>query len=641
MTKKATRNKPASNDLLKPFLDLSESEETFRVLINEYPLPTLLSEIPSGKILFVNRREVQLLDKDIAEVVGKTPNEVGLLKNPDDQEKLTGLIMRQGYVDNVEVEGASFDGTASTNLISMRLISVCGKTYCLTVLHDITERKMAEEALRQSEQKYRELANTVPVGIFEFDDSGKLTFVNKTLFGWFGYSDDEFTAGINILNLIDPGDRQRLKENMARIETLQASPPREYCLVRKNGEKIQVLALTKPITATGEFLGVRGILLDLTEKKKIELALQNAAKLESLGVLAGGIAHDFNNLLTGVYGFVDLARFITKEPQVNVYLEKMLDSMHRAKALTLQLLTFSKGGSPVRKITPLGPFIRETAQFALSGSNCSCRFMLPEDLRQCNIDKNQIAQVIDNIVINAQQAMPGGGTIEISAANVSFGKKGHPPLTPSDYVKISIHDSGVGIPQEIMPRIFDPFFTTKTKGHGLGLATSYSIVNRHSGCIDVDSQPGMGSTFHVYLPSSPETIVEREPATGNHKGSGVILVMDDEDVVRETFRHILERLGYTAQCINDGKEAVALYIRETTAGRRIAAMILDLTVPGGMGGMEAVVEIRKLNKELPIFVSSGYADNAVMKDPDAHGFTGSIAKPFTMADLSELLNAIV
>jgi CheY-like chemotaxis protein len=333
---------------------------------------------------------------------------------------------------------------------------------------------------------------------------------------------------------------------------------------------------------------------------------------------------------------MDLARLESKDPKITEYFEKMLATMKRAKALTLQLLTFSKGGAPVQKITPLTPFIQESAQFALSGSNISCRFSLADDLHQCNIDKDQIAQVIDNIVINAQQAMPDGGTIEISAVNLSFKEKEHPSLSKGDYVKVSIKDTGVGIPREILPRIFDPFYTTKLKGHGLGLAMCYSIINRHGGCIDVESQPGKGSTFHVYLPASSEAAAAKAATVNTHKGSGTIIVMDDEAVLRDTIRQMLELMGYTVICKGNGKEAVDFFMSETP--KRFAAMIFDLTVPGGMGGLEAVTEIRKSDKEIPIFVSSGYAENSVMKNPVEYGFTASIAKPFTLGDLSEMLN---
>ena len=388
----------------------------------------------------------------------------------------------------------------------------------------------------------------------------------------------------------------------------------------------------------GTILGTTGYSRDITERKRMEVELQKAQKLESLGVLAGGIAHDFNNLLTGIFGFIDLARTASKDPRVSGYLETTLSSINRARALTMQLLTFAKGGAPVRKITPLVPFIKETAQFALSGSTISCKFFLAENLRLCNIDKNQIGQVIDNIVINAQQAMPSGGEIEITAQNVSLGEKEHCLLPKGDYVVISIKDSGIGMHKDVMPRIFDPFYTTKTKGHGLGLATCYSIVNRHGGCIDVGSEPGKGSVFHVYLPASPGPVAANAPAMAARKGSGSIIVMDDEDAIRRTYREMLESLGFSVVCQNDGKAAVDFYRSEVEAKRSYAAMIFDLTIPGGMGGIEAVAEVRKFDGKIPVFVASGYADDPVITDPAKYGFTASLSKPFTIEELSEMLN---
>ena len=388
----------------------------------------------------------------------------------------------------------------------------------------------------------------------------------------------------------------------------------------------------------GTILGTTGYSRDITERKRMEVELQKAQKLESLGVLAGGIAHDFNNLLTGIFGFIDLARMASKDPRVSGYLETTLSSINRARALTMQLLTFAKGGAPVRKITPLVQVIKEAAQFALSGSNISCKFFLAENLWLCNVDKNQIGQVVDNIVINAQQAMPNGGEIQITAENVSLGEKEHCLLSKGAYVIISIKDSGIGMHKDVMPRIFDPFYTTKMKGHGLGLATCYSIVNRHGGCIDVESELGKGSIFHVYLPASPGPVAANAPVMATHKGSGSIIVMDDEEAIRLAYREMLELLGFSVICKNDGKETVDFYRSEVEAKRSYAAMIFDLTIPGGMGGIEAVAEIRKFDKEIPVFVASGYADDPVIKNPPAYGFTASISKLFTMAELSEMLN---
>ena len=377
----------------------------------------------------------------------------------------------------------------------------------------------------------------------------------------------------------------------------------------------------------------------MLERENMLKKTQNMDRLESLGILAGGIAHDFNNLMGGILGYIDMARLITKEGKVSSYLSKAMNAIDRARALTGQLLTFAKGGAPIQKIDHLFPFVEETAKFALSGANVSCNFDVPQDLWACNFDKNQIGQVIDNFVINAQQAMPVGGTIEFSSRNITFAENEHPLLEKGNYVKISITDTGIGIPKELLAKIFDPFFTTKPKGHGLGLATCYSIIKRHGGCIDVESEQGKGSTFHVYLPASTETVsAAKKKTVKTHHGSGTFLVMDDEEVMRETISDMLGALGYTVVSKNHGQGAIDFYHSETKSNRTIVGMIFDLTVPGGMDGKAAIEEIRKTNKDIPAFVASGYADDPVMKNPAEYGFSASICKPFMRKELTEMLN---
>jgi PAS domain S-box-containing protein len=737
-----------------------ESEENFRVLFEENPLPMFLSELPSGKIAFANKRLASVLHRDVEDIVGRTANDLGMLKNHGDQDELPRLIPEHGYIDNVEVGKVFPDGSLGTDLVSLRHVSMQGKQYCLVVLQDITERKraeealqeseerfsktfrtsphafvitniedgsfidvndafcassgfsreevfanstislkiwvnvedrlrmvrdlrngedvsrretllrkktgqivisllyarvirlkrqscviaimediterkQAEEALRESEQKYRSLVDNANQGIVVVQN-GLFKFVNKKVEQLWG-APEEKLLNTPILDVVYPDDRHLLLENREkRIKGELFRTTYEFRLVAADGRICWVEINPVPIVWRGQ-PATLNLLTDVTQRKRMEEELQKAQRLDSLGVLAGGIAHDFNNLLTGIFGYISLARSVTSDQKALTYLDATLASMNRARALTQQLLTFAKGGAPVQKSTPLFPFLQDTAQFALSGSNILCKFVFAPNLPPCNIDKNQIGQVIDNIVINAQQAMPSGGTIEIAAVNMDISANAHPALRKGMYVKVSIKDSGIGIPKEILPRIFDPFYTTKSKGHGLGLATCYSIMNRHGGCIDVESEPSVGSTFHVYLPVASETSSVIPVVSASHKGSGTIIVMDDEDIVRSAAREMLGTLGYTAICKADGKEAISCYLDETRSRRTVTAILFDLTVPGGMGGLEAVSEIRKIDKEIPVFVVSGYADNMVMRNPLEYGFTGSISKPFTLTELSDIL----
>jgi PAS domain S-box-containing protein len=610
---------------------LKESEERFSRLAQASFEGVAIHD--KGLILDANQAMADLFGYELSEFIGMNVLDLAM---PESRDLVRNNFLA-GYEKPYEAMGRKKDGTVLVGELRSREITYKGRMVRVTAIRDITERKQAEETLHQSEQKYRDLANSLTLVIFEMDPTGLLTYANSTAFDWFGYSEADLSKGVNVLQLIVEDDRKSAVENMRRVIGLGETTSSEYSVKRKDGSIFPVLAASRPIVKNGKTVGIRGTLLDLTERKNFESVMNNAQKLDSLGVLAGGIAHDFNNLLTGIFGYIDLARSVSKDAKVAEYLESTIATMNRARALTMQLLTFAKGGSPVQKITPLAPFIQEAVQFALSGSNVSCRFSFDKNLWSCNIDKNQIGQVIDNIVINAQQAMPSGGTIEISATNSSLGEKDHPPLAKGDYVKVSIKDSGIGIPKEIMPRIFDPFYTTKTKGHGLGLATCYSIINRHGGCIDVESEQGKGSTFHVYLPASTEAAVADTAAAAAHTGSGTIIVMDDEELIQGTLQKMLESMGYAVVCKKDGREAVDFYVSETRAKKQFSAMIFDLTIPGGMGGVEAVAEIRTLNRELPVFVVSGYADNSVMRNPVDYGFTASISKPFTIAELSEML----
>lgn len=376
--------------------------------------------------------------------------------------------------------------------------------------------------------------------------------------------------------------------------------------------------------------------VDITRRKKAEEALVTAQRLESLGILAGGIAHDFNNLLSGIFGSIAIASELSDNEEAKTYLLQASGSIDRARSLTAQLLTFAKGGEPVKTTGSLSPFIEETVNFALSGSNVSCKFEIAEDLALCEFDRNQIGQVIDNLVINAKQAMSGSGVIEVSAENITVPDNENTKYLPGKYIKITVKDSGTGIPEEVLPKIFDPFFTTKSKGAGLGLATSYSIVKRHGGFIEVKSEIGKGSTFAVFLNAANGLIPsENDNIEKEHKGFGAILVMDDQEIIRETTGKMLESFGYTVINKEDGASAVEYFENNRS---NIKAMIFDLTIPGGMGGLEAVSKIREINKFVPVFVSSGYADDPVMADPQKYGFTASISKPFTKTELVKVLN---
>jgi len=506
---------------------------------------------------------------------------------------------------------------------------------------DITDRKDAVRALKESEMKFRALFEQTGGYCMVLDPNTPdgiplIIDANEAACSIHGYKKEEL-IGKPVSKIDDEEGKLLVKKRTAEIMTGKPFYV-ENTHVRKNGTTFTVAVNAKRIDIGNAPPLIFTVEYDITEKKNLEEAMQRSQKLESLGILAGGIAHDFNNILSAIFGFTELAVMKSTENEISDYLDKSLSNIERARALTQQLLTFSKGGTPVKKVEKLFPFVQETVRFALSGSSVSSKFMIDDNLWACNIDKNQIGQVVDNLTINAQQAMPNGGTINIQAKNISLSEKEHPSLVANNYVKLSIQDQGIGIPKEFLSRIFDPYFTTKSKGHGLGLSTCYSIINRHGGSIDVDSEPGKGSTFNIYIPATTEDVSAiEERSAKRHLGSGTFLVMDDDKAILDLMVEMIESLGYNVVSMTNGADALDFFKAEFKAGRKVAGMIFDLTIPGGMGGKETIKEIRKICLETPVFVSSGYSEDPIVAHPQDHGFNASIRKPFMMTDLSEML----
>jgi len=507
----------------------------------------------------------------------------------------------------------------------------------------IFERKKAENALEAEKENLAVTLRSIGDGVITTDNEGKIVTINKVAERLTEWTSTE-AAGLplfDVFNIINQNTRQPCSNPVEKV--LKTGDIVELAnhtaLISRSGKEIIIADSAAPIHNTqSQTIGVVLVFRDMTEKYKLEETMQKTQKLESLGLLAGGIAHDFNNLLGGIFGYIEMAMTETEETQVLNYLSESLNSMDRAKNLTQQLLTFSKGGNPIRKVERLFPFIQENVKFALSGTSVSSDFNVQDDLWLCKFDKNQIAQVIDNITINAQQAMPNGGIIEVSALNISISANEHTGLPAGDYVKISLKDHGIGIPKELLPLIFDPYYTTKSKGHGLGLASCYSIINRHEGCIEVESTPGQGSTFIIYLPAFEEVDeTNTKENQSQHKGKGIFLVMDDEDANLEIMKIRLEAFGYKVVLTKEGQEAVDYFKSAKQEGKNVTGMIFDLTVPGGMGGKEAIKKIRVICKDTPAFVASGYSSDPIMAEPEKYGFNASICKPFMSDELAVIL----
>ncbi len=390
-----------------------------------------------------------------------------------------------------------------------------------------------------------------------------------------------------------------------------------------------------PIIQTNKTL-LAGFTIDITERKKMEEQIRQSQKLESIGTLAGGIAHDFNNLLQGIFGYISIAKLNAGNKDKSLAaLEQAEKALHMSVNLTTQLLTFSKGGKPAKKKIPLQPVIENSVKFALSGSRVNYSLAFDKDLRHVDADEGQVGQVIQNIVLNADQAMPEGGTIVISAKNIHSMEKG-------EYIKISIQDNGIGIPENYMQKIFDPYFTTKEKGSGLGLATCYSIIKNHGGFIDVRSEPGKGTIFSVYLPAVEKENMNIEPTdVSSVVRKGKVLIMDDDELVRNIGRELLKELGHDVDTAEHGEAAIKKYKESMESGSPFDIVILDLTIRGGMGGIDTIEQLLAVNPEIKAIVSSGYADNAAVSDHHDYGFSACLSKPYKFEDLRDALNKLL
>jgi two-component system cell cycle sensor histidine kinase/response regulator CckA len=509
------------------------------------------------------------------------------------------------------------------------------------VVKEVTKEIKAEETLKESEEKYRILVESSKDGICICRDD-KFLFVNDRLCEILRYDKEEL-YNTEIWQIINEDDRNIIKEMERRREKGEEIPDvYEANIVTKDGDILFSEFSVRKITYQG-FESFMIIIRDITEYKDMEKEREKADRLESLGILAGGIAHDFNNFLTGILGNISLAKLhLSPEDEAYDILRESEKAAQSAKSLTQQLLTFSKGGAPVKVNIDIEDTIKSSANFVLSGSNVKCNFELPGNLWNVKADRGQLTQIFNNLILNAVQSMPEGGIIRIRGENLNIDKNNNLPLKNGKYVMIGIHDRGIGIPPEILPKIFDPFFTTKQKGSGLGLSTVFSIIKRHEGHITVESNMGEGTSFYIYLPATLKaTIDEKKKEKKSLKGKGKILIMDDKSFVRNAAVKALTLFGYKVKGSTDGDEAVSLYKEALNEGKPFDVVILDLTIPGGMGGEDTLKKLREVNPKVKAIVSSGYSEDPVMSEYKKHGFNAIVSKPYQYEDLCEVIRKVI
>jgi PAS domain S-box-containing protein len=529
-----------------------------------------------------------------------------------------------------------------------------GKVYVI-MIRDVTERKRFEQQIAAEKESLAVTLHSIGDGVITTDGHGKIIMINseaERLTGWTSHE----AVGQPLKSVfdvrIDLAAQAKAQKSGYRNEaqSILLNLPENATLTARDGHERVIEQVASPIRDNkNEIADVVLVFRDITERQRID-AERKAETLEQLGLFAGGIAHDFNNLLTAIIGNISLASsLVPPDSEMATRLKDAKNASLRARDLAQQLLTFARDGAPIKKTVSIGKLIQDTVSFSLRGSHSRSEFHLGSDLWPAEIDSGQISQVIANLVVNADQAMRNGGTLHVSCENLRYTSAttpAIPDLAPGDYIHIKIRDEGVGIPEKYLKRIFDPYFTTKQKGNGLGLATAYSVIKNHNGLLTVESEVHLGSTFHLYLPAAVRqkpavegttTPVAVQPVTG----TGRVLIVDDEEAIRALVELTLTQLGYQVTPAGTALEGVNIYRQKLVAGERFDAVILDLTLPGGMGGKEALKKLIEIDPTVNAIISSGYATDATMRRYQDFGFRAVITKPYEAAQLGKIVHDVI
>ena len=672
---------------------LKESEERFNKAFHASPNPMAVVTLENGRIIDVNEAYSRVTGLKREDIIGKTALEHNLWANPEQRKVFYSIINSEGRLDDFEVLLRTKSGEIRTLLFSAEKITLRGVPSLVTAAIDITERKEAEERINRLNLTLRSIRNVNQLITREKDRDLLIQSVCDSLVisrsfnsAWIVLLDEKQQpvawAGAKITKEF-PALVKLIRQNkmphcvvkaLKQKRVVVTEDPHRMCQgCPALGDDTDIGSMTIRLEIEGKIYGVfctsipKKLIYDKEEislftevatdiafaLRDIDLVAANellvqerlqVARLESIGTLAGGIAHDFNNLLTGIMGNIGLVKtYISPSDATFEMLDEAERAALRARDLTRQLLTFARGGKPIKKPINTFELIKESAEFALRGSKTKLELSLPDDLWPIEADEGQVSQVINNLVINADEAMPSGGTLKIHAENLAFKKTTALPLQSGNYVLIDIKDSGIGISPEHLQRIFEPYFTTKQRGSGLGLTTAYSVVKNHGGTITAESVQKKGSTFHIYLPATKRAVKGGKKLTVVDSGQagGKVLIMDDEEIIRKMLTNMLGMAGYTVEVSADGAEALEKYKQAKESGDPFNAVIMDLTVPGGMGGKEAMKKLLAIDPKATVIVSSGYATDSIMSDFKKYGFKAVIAKPYSVRQLRESLSSIL
>lgn len=625
---------------------LKDSEHKFRTLFNSAGDGIAIHDV-AGRFLEVNDVLCNRLGYSREELLRMTPMDIDAPESSPLVHQHIDAVMRDGCA-SFETGYQCRDGFSIPVEVSSRLVDFNGHPAILSVARDITERKRAEEALRTSQERFRDLAELLPETIFEMDPSGKLTFVNRNAFSHFGYSEEDFQRGISGFEMIAPEDRPRVEENARRILNGEKIGLNEYKALRKDGSTFPAILHSAAKVQDGKPVGFRGIVIDITETKELEAQLRQAHKMEAVGTLAGGIAHDFNNLLQAIQGYAELLLLKkTEGEEGSRALREIVRAAKRGGELTRQLLTFSRKVESKLQPVDLNGIVDDVRQLLERTIPKMIRIdlHLMGGLHLVNADASQVQQILMNLAVNARDAMPEGGTLTIETKNILLDDGQHrsrPELKPGEYVLLSVTDSGHGMDKTTLEHVFDPFFTTKEvgKGTGLGLAMVYGIVKNHHGHITCASKPGEGTSFEICFPvikDSSAVVGEVPTVTERWGGNETLLLVDDDDSVRSLSEEMLQEFGYLVISAQDGESALRIYRK---MGEQVDLVVLDLIMPG-IGGAQCLQKLLEMNPHAKVVIASGHSAVDQLERTKEIGAKAFIRKPYEIHELLQLVRMVL
>lgn len=630
---------------------LRESEDIYRSLVENIDMGITLID-QDHTVLMANAAQGRLFKKKANEFIGKKCFEEFEKRDHVCPHCPGVAAMENGCPSETIAQGIRDDGSPLT--VNIKAFPVLGEKEqekrFIEVVEDISEQLKTQQDLAAEKERLAVTLQSIGDGVITTDISGNIVLLNKVAESFTGWSNEEALGRplTEIFHLIHERTREICENPAAKVMSSGqiVGLANHAVLIARDGTERSIADSGAPIRdAQSNIIGVVLVFRDVTAQIKTEQELLKMKKLESVGVLAGGIAHDFNNILAAILGNINLALF---DKELNKRTRNLLSEAEkaslRAKGLTQQLLTFSRGGAPVKETSSLENVIKDSANFVLHGEKVTCQYYIPEDLWFVDIDKGQISQVIQNIVLNASHAMPEGGIVEINCGNLSSIRKDALPFAQDGkFVKICIQDRGIGMSANIVEKIFDPYFSTKHGGSGLGLAITQSIITKHNGHISVESSPGVGTTFTIYLPASLKTEKKHKESFVEDKTSFKvkILIMDDDEMVKNVAKAMLVQLGHEVVLAADGEEATRLFQDAKNTSAKFDLVIMDLTIPGGMGGQEAVKKILAIDSDAKVVVSSGYSNDPVMAKFKDYGFCSAIVKPYQLQELSKVISQII